>query len=46
MMDCPVSVVGEEGAIAPATNAGFTVTISSGEHRETGENAESVTLYE
>jgi len=31
--------------IAPATNAGVTLTISAGEHCDTGVNAESVTKY-
>jgi hypothetical protein len=43
-MNWPVSIVGADGETAPATKTGFTVTMSSGEHRETGEDAESVTL--
>ena len=31
--------------MAPATNAGLTVTVSAREHCETGEYAESVTKY-
>jgi hypothetical protein len=40
----PVFIFGEEGVIAPATNAEFTVTVLPDEQRETGRKAESVTL--
>ena len=39
----PLSIFGVAGVTAPATNAGFTVTVLPDEHCETGENAESVT---
>jgi hypothetical protein len=29
--DCPLSIVGDEGVIAPATSAGLTVTMSPDE---------------
>jgi hypothetical protein len=45
VIDCPVSMVGTLGVIAPATKAGLTVTVSVGEHCETGWKAESVTRY-
>lgn len=44
--DCPESIVGFAGAIVPAMRFGFTVTMLSGEQRETGVEAESVILYE
>lgn len=45
-MDCPLSMVGLGGVIAPAMIAELTVTVSPGEQRETGKKAASVTLYE
>jgi hypothetical protein len=32
VMDCPLSMEGDAGVIAPATSAGFTVTVSPEEH--------------
>ena len=42
----PESIVGEDGVGAPATSVGLTATVSPSEHWDTGEFAESVTLYE
>lgn len=42
MIDCPASIMGEEGVIAPAASATFTVTVSLGEHCDDAD--ESVTL--
>ena len=46
VIDCPLSIVGLAGVIAPTTRAGLTVTRSPGEHCEAlGEPCdESVTL--
>jgi hypothetical protein len=44
VIDCPLSIVGAEGVMDPANNAGLTVTVSAAEHCETGDKAESVTL--
>jgi len=43
-MNWPLSMIGFGGVIAPATMAELTVTVSPGEHRETGEKAASVSL--
>jgi hypothetical protein len=45
VIDWPISIVGAEGVIPPATRAGLTVTISGEEHCETGWNAESFAKY-
>ena len=45
-MDWPLSTAGLPGVMAPAPIAELTVTVSPAEHFETGEKAESVTLYE
>jgi len=45
-MPWPVSIFGEAGVMAPATNIEFTVTMLAGEHCDDGDRAESVTLYE
>jgi hypothetical protein len=44
VIDCPLSIEGAAGVIAPATSVGLTVTVSPGEQRDF--DAESVTLYE
>ena len=44
LIDCPLSIVGDVGVMAPATSAGLTVTAFPGEHWEA--DAKSVTLYE
>ncbi len=46
MIDWPVSIVGLGGVIAPAMMAELTVTVSPGEHFDTGVEAVSVALYE
>ena len=43
-IDCPLSIVGAGGVIAPAVRAEFTVTLSVAEVALAGEDAESVTL--
>jgi hypothetical protein len=42
VIDCPMSIVGADGVMAPAVNAGLTVTVSPAEHCDTGDKAESV----
>jgi hypothetical protein len=42
----PESIDGLAGVTAPATSAELTVTVSPGEQRDSGDVAESVTLYE
>jgi hypothetical protein len=32
VIDCPLSIIGEDGVIAPAPRAEFTVTVSPAEH--------------
>ncbi len=44
--DCPLSIAGEDGVMAPATRAGLTLTVSPKEQAVDGVKAESVTLYE
>ena len=46
MRDWPLSRVGFDGVIAPATIGGFTVTVSLEEQADAGVFEESVTLYE
>ena len=46
MTDWPLSIVGPDGVMDPATSAALTPTVSPAEHCETGEKAESVTEYE
>ena len=43
---CPLSMDGEVGVIAPATNPETTVTVLPTEHWDAGEKAESIALYE
>jgi len=42
----PLSIFGEAGVTAPATNPITTTTVSPAEHCDADEKAESVTLYE
>jgi hypothetical protein len=36
VIDCPMSIVGLEGVMAPADNGGLTVTVSPAEHCDVG----------